>query len=394
MSIIKFLLPLGYALTVAAHGRVSEVVIKGVAYEGYNSPAWASNPNPPNVFAWTISQMDLGFVAPSKFNSPDIICHRDAKPAKSHVQVAAGDILTMKWTPWPESHHGPVMDYLANCHGPCETVDKTKLEFFKIDAVGLVKQHPQTFGDDILISNNNSWRLQIPEKLAAGNYVLRHETIALHSAGNMDGAQAYPQCFNLKITGSGTLQPAGVKGTELYKTTEPGILSNIYVPELKYEIPGPPLMPGVPDSIPQEMFREATATSTATPGDGSVPTPGPGDGSAPNPDPATTQSTSVPPPNGGLIGFQPPPTPQPDTPVVSNPCSSGKKSKGRKNKGKKGKGKKNKGKKTQEGESNNNQQTQSLYGQCGGIGWTGPTACASGSTCKVQNPWYSQCVAA
>lgn len=33
----------------------------------------------------------------------------------------------------------------------------------------------------------------------------------------------------------------------------------------------------------------------------------------------------------------------------------------------------------------------SLYGQCGGIGWTGPTTCASG-TCKSLNPYYSQCL--
>lgn len=34
---------------------------------------------------------------------------------------------------------------------------------------------------------------------------------------------------------------------------------------------------------------------------------------------------------------------------------------------------------------------QTLYGQCGGQGWTGPTTCASG-TCKVSNQWYSQCL--
>jgi cellulose 1,4-beta-cellobiosidase len=36
--------------------------------------------------------------------------------------------------------------------------------------------------------------------------------------------------------------------------------------------------------------------------------------------------------------------------------------------------------------------TQTHYGQCGGIGWTGPTACASGTTCQVSNPYYSQCL--
>ncbi|KDR70173.1 hypothetical protein GALMADRAFT_103315 [Galerina marginata CBS 339.88] len=36
--------------------------------------------------------------------------------------------------------------------------------------------------------------------------------------------------------------------------------------------------------------------------------------------------------------------------------------------------------------------TAPVYGQCGGQGWTGPTSCASGSTCTVSNPYYSQCL--
>ncbi|KFZ12286.1 hypothetical protein V502_07166 [Pseudogymnoascus sp. VKM F-4520 (FW-2644)] len=36
--------------------------------------------------------------------------------------------------------------------------------------------------------------------------------------------------------------------------------------------------------------------------------------------------------------------------------------------------------------------TAPKYGQCGGNGWTGPTVCAAGSTCKVSNEWYSQCL--
>jgi len=36
--------------------------------------------------------------------------------------------------------------------------------------------------------------------------------------------------------------------------------------------------------------------------------------------------------------------------------------------------------------------TQTLFGQCGGIGWAGATACASGSTCQVLNPYFSQCL--
>ncbi|KDQ19638.1 carbohydrate-binding module family 1 protein [Botryobasidium botryosum FD-172 SS1] len=35
---------------------------------------------------------------------------------------------------------------------------------------------------------------------------------------------------------------------------------------------------------------------------------------------------------------------------------------------------------------------QTLYGQCGGIGWTGPKACASPARCVYSNDWYSQCL--
>jgi len=36
--------------------------------------------------------------------------------------------------------------------------------------------------------------------------------------------------------------------------------------------------------------------------------------------------------------------------------------------------------------------TQTKYGQCGGTGFTGPTTCASGSSCQELNTYYSQCL--
>ena len=32
------------------------------------------------------------------------------------------------------------------------------------------------------------------------------------------------------------------------------------------------------------------------------------------------------------------------------------------------------------------------WGQCGGIGFTGPTTCVAGTVCTVQNAYYSQCL--
>ncbi|KAJ5683376.1 hypothetical protein N7462_006541 [Penicillium macrosclerotiorum] len=37
---------------------------------------------------------------------------------------------------------------------------------------------------------------------------------------------------------------------------------------------------------------------------------------------------------------------------------------------------------------------QSLWGQCGGSGWTGSTVCTASATCSTLNPYYAQCLSA
>lgn len=140
-----------------------------------------------------------------------------------------------------------MITYLAPCNGDCSTVDKSSLKFVKIDAKGLIdgSSPPGIWAADQLIANNNTWSMTIPSSYAPGNYVLRHEIIALHSAGNLNGAQNYPQCFNIKITGGGSAMGSGTAGTALYKNTDPGIKFDIYQ-DLSggYPIPGPALFQG------------------------------------------------------------------------------------------------------------------------------------------------------
>jgi hypothetical protein len=258
---------LAAAASVSAHGRVTNIVINGVSYQNYDATSFPYMQNPPTVVGWTAGNTDNGFVAPDAFASGDIICHKSATNAGGHAVVAAGDKIFIQWNTWPESHHGPVIDYLANCgDAGCETVDKTTLKFFKIDEVGLVDgtSAPGVWGSDQLIANNNSWMVQIPSNIAPGNYVLRHEIIALHSANQANGAQNYPQCFNLQITGSGTETPAGTLGTALYKADDAGILANIYTSPVTYEIPGPALIEGAA-SI-QQTSSAITASGTAVTG--------------------------------------------------------------------------------------------------------------------------------
>jgi hypothetical protein len=131
----------------------------------------------------------------TKYADPDIICARGATPGAISAPIVAGESVSLQWTDWPVSHHGPVLDYLANCNGDCSKVDKTTLKFFKIDAVGMTSfaTTPPLFADDDFIANNQTWTVQIPADIAPGNYVLRHETIALHEGNRDGGSQPYPQ---------------------------------------------------------------------------------------------------------------------------------------------------------------------------------------------------------
>ncbi|KAF7872286.1 hypothetical protein EAF04_003210 [Stromatinia cepivora] len=232
---------------VGAHGTVSGIVANGIYYNGYNPSYQYITPAPVTV-GWPIPKdLDNGFIAPAAYTSSDIICHVAATPAQIEAPVTAGGKVELQWTPWPVTHKGPIIDYLANCNGPCETVDKTKLKWFKIDQVGLISPTAATNGlwaTDVLIANNNSWTVTIPSNIATGNYVLRHEIIALHAASSPNGAQNYPQCVSLAIKGTGTTKPAGVSATTFYTPTDPGILVSIFGTLSKYTIPGPPLYSG------------------------------------------------------------------------------------------------------------------------------------------------------
>lgn len=251
------------ASRVAAHGTVTGIVADGIYYEGYHAN-FQYMQDPPVVVGWsTPDDLGNGFIAPDAYATGDIICHLNATNAGTSAPVSAGGTVELQWTAWPSSHHGPVIDYLANCGGDCTTVDKTTLEWFKIDAQGLYDDTtvPGNWASDTLIANNNSWTVNIPSDIASGNYVLRHEIIALHSAGESDGAQNYPQCFNLMVTGTGTATPSGTLGEALYSETDAGILVNIYTSLSTYEIPGPTLYSGA-ISMSETQMPAATAVGT------------------------------------------------------------------------------------------------------------------------------------
>jgi cellulase len=314
------------AATVAAHGHVNNIVINGVSYAAYDVTRLPYMSSPPVVVGWANSATDNGFVAPDAYASPDIICHRDAENAAGRAQVAAGDSIFIQWDTWPDSHKGPIVDYLASCgDAGCASVDKTDLEFFKISEVGLVDAsgNPGRYADSLLLENGDGWMVTIPENIAPGQYVLRHEIIALHSGNQANGAQNYPQCFNLEITGSGTEVPEGVRGTELYRADDDGILFNVYSQPESYPIPGPALIDGASPIVEQfssAVDFEGTPTEGAGSGSGSPPaeTSAPASTEAPatTSEPVAVPTSDVVPSSTTAVEDEPTATPTPPEPCA------------------------------------------------------------------------------
>jgi len=239
------------AAAVSAHGHIKGATTPdGTFHQGWDpDDGMGYNNKFPSVVGWSTEVQDNSFVPKSKYNTDDIICHRGAKPAAKSISIAAGDVLTLHWSTWPESHHGPVMDYLASCDGGCSKVDKKKLEFFKISEVGAIvpgNGDKGKWGADMIAAPNFQWQVRIPKDIKGGEYVLRHEILALHQNGE---PQNYPQCLSLKVTGSGGNQPKGMKATELYSDYKD---FNIYQDFDKYPIPGPPMIAGAEPILKQE----------------------------------------------------------------------------------------------------------------------------------------------
>jgi cellulase len=279
-----------FAASVSAHGHLSAIKVDGKDFTAYD-PSFQYQTPSPEVIEWSCPEcLDNGFVDPSMYDdATKIACHKDATAGAKVATVAAGGKLDISWTTWPESHVGPVIDYLAKVDD-ATAAKSTDLEFFKIDAAGF---EDGKWASDKLIANNNTWTVTVPESIAPGQYVLRHEIIALHSAAQENGAQNYPKCINIEVTGSGTATPKGTPANKLYTATDPGIKVSVYGDNSKYEIPGPALFDGAssgsgsdnaskpkpsasaPASSAAAATSSAAAAAVSTPADSATSAPAP-----------------------------------------------------------------------------------------------------------------------
>jgi AA9 family protein len=110
----------------------------------------------------------------------------------------------------------------------CFQADPRSAVWFKVHQDGL--RSGGTWGaTPLMAANNAGYKFTIPQCLAPGSYLVRHELVALHAAWAYPGAQFYPSCFQVRVTGSGTARPSGlVSFPGAYKATDPGVVFDVY----------------------------------------------------------------------------------------------------------------------------------------------------------------------
>ncbi|KAF1364145.1 hypothetical protein EJ07DRAFT_162652 [Lizonia empirigonia] len=181
--------------------------------------------------------------------SADMFCGRDPAKTNGICEVAAGSYLTVEMHSQPGDrncankaiggvHHGPVLIYMAKVDDATTT---TTGSFFKVAEDGYQGSTP-TWGTEILNANCGKRAFQVPSNIAAGDYLVRAEVIALH-VGRYS-PQPFVSCFQVRVTGGGSAYPAGVKFPDAYSLNDPLVPQSIYVSDFQYVSPGPAMYSG------------------------------------------------------------------------------------------------------------------------------------------------------
>lgn len=139
---------------------------------------------------------------------------------------------------------GPVVTYMARCPetGCQDYLPGTSAIWFKVAQTGRAGTTSVWGDSSLMVSGNAGTTYTIPSCVEAGYYLVRHEIIALHAAYSYPGAQFYPGCHQLQVTGGGSTTPSGlVAFPGAYQGTDPGITYDAYQ-ATTYTIPGPAVL--------------------------------------------------------------------------------------------------------------------------------------------------------
>ncbi|CAE6516749.1 unnamed protein product [Rhizoctonia solani] len=217
------------ATQVAAHYRFTSLIVNGV-----------------NTGAYTNVRQNTNYNSPvTDVSSTDFTCNAGGRTAGSTTTATAPAGSTIGFALDQAIYHPGVINvYMAKAPSTAATFDGSGNVWFKVYQLSAVTDG----GSSIKFPADNLSQVTftIPSTLPAGEYLVRIEHIALHSASAYPGAQFYISCAQVKVTGGGSRTPSSLVALPGYYTgQEPGIKINIYYPiPTTYVQPGPAVWTG------------------------------------------------------------------------------------------------------------------------------------------------------
>jgi len=279
---------------VAAHGSFKFARVDGKQYNGPN----------PNGDSGQFTIRAINDINPVKGTSnPDMNCGHNAQKAALVADANPGSVVEFAWQngeggTWVHNT-GPVMTYMASCgDGGCANFESGNAQFFKIAEQGKKADGAWTMAD-LTAGPDATTSVTLPSDLPAGEYLIRHELIAMQLGMSQGGAEFYPACFQVRLASPSRTAAALPSGDQVvtfpggYSDSDPGILDpNIYNPGNDYTFPGPavistavtapsnPSEPSDPSAGPSSSDTPAntSATPTSSPANSPAPTSGSGCG--------------------------------------------------------------------------------------------------------------------
>ncbi|CAN8102114.1 unnamed protein product [Discula destructiva] len=206
----------------------------------------------------TCARLPLSNNPVTSVTSNDIACNAGTKPVAAKCAVNAGSNVAVEMHQQPNdrrcaneaiggAHYGPVQVYMAKVTDATTAVGASS---------GWFKVFADTWANTGTSGSSDAWgtkdlnaccgkmNVKIPSDLAPGDYLLRAEALALHTAGSTGNAQFYMTCYQITVAGTGAASPATVKLPGAYAASDPGILINIYQKMTTYVAPGPNVYSG------------------------------------------------------------------------------------------------------------------------------------------------------
>lgn len=181
----------------AGHGAVTSYTIGGTAYPGYEGFA-------PSTSSKTIQRQWSDYNPTMTVTDAKMRCNGGTTASLS-ASIKAGENITANYKQWTHQQ-GPVMVWMFKCSGEFASCDGSGKGWFKIDQMGMWGgQLDSNNWGTAIVSKNLKWSSKIPSNLTPGNYLIRHELLALHQANT---PQFYAECAQLAVAGSGSTLPS------------------------------------------------------------------------------------------------------------------------------------------------------------------------------------------